>query len=191
MFCFWTADTTSLGVSFRVLPQVFRADTAFENLYQAPDGRFYRVAGAIVAVFDESVYRPSSSGLVPVIPANTVFHIGRPDFLTHSDRPHDGDLRAEASASVTGAAPRDTARGGGREPIRVEAVRLAEPIVVQPIGRPVAESGSIRPRAGEAGVRSASASAGRAAPPARLLDTTVSNEELRPDRLRAIAARHR
>lgn len=78
------ADTSPTGISLLRLDIDQRIPTGFENVYQIqrPDafGRgqtlFMRVDGAVMAIFPRSVYTPTPGGLVPEIPAGTVFQIG-------------------------------------------------------------------------------------------------------------------
>ena len=75
----------ALGTSFRV-QQVDLSPSAFRNVYKVPgrDDLLMRTDGALYAVFDQSVYvrDPKAKGnvLKPIIPAATVFYIGKPNF---------------------------------------------------------------------------------------------------------------
>ena len=80
------ADRNSLAQSLRV-QQVDLSPHGFERVYQVPgrDDLLMRTNGALYAVFDQSTYGRSQrvrGALRAVIPAATVFYIGRPDFKT-------------------------------------------------------------------------------------------------------------
>ncbi len=74
------ADRGPLSASHRTTPLDLRKPTNFDRVYEGVDQDgsriFLRIDGAIVATFSASVYEASSWGMVPVIPAGTVFHIG-------------------------------------------------------------------------------------------------------------------
>lgn len=79
-------DRHSLSHSLRVMP-VDLSPHGFERVYAVPgrDDLLMRTNGALYAVFDQSTYTrdPQKRGaLRAVIPAATVFYIGRPDFRT-------------------------------------------------------------------------------------------------------------
>ena len=79
-------DRHSLSHSLRVMP-VDLSPHGFERVYAVPgrDDLLMRTNGALYAVFDQSTYArdPQKRGaLRAVIPAATVFYIGRPDFRT-------------------------------------------------------------------------------------------------------------
>ncbi len=79
-------DRNSLSHSLRVMP-VDLSPHGFERVYAVPgrDDLLMRTNGALYAVFDQSTYTrdPQKRGaLRAVIPAATVFYIGRPDFRT-------------------------------------------------------------------------------------------------------------
>lgn len=71
-------DTGPLATSSQMLPMDLRAPTGFEHVYRAPgaDGTLMRISGGLVATFPRSQYDVREEGIVPVIPAGTVFHIG-------------------------------------------------------------------------------------------------------------------
>lgn len=79
-----SADRHSLSQSLRVMP-VDLSPHNFERVYQVPgrDDLMMRTNGALYAVFEQSSYArdPQRKGqLKAVVPAATVFYIGRPDF---------------------------------------------------------------------------------------------------------------
>lgn len=79
-------DRHSLSHSLRVMP-VDLSPHGFERVYAVPgrDDLLMRTNGALYAVFDQSTYArdPQKRGAMrAVIPAATVFYIGRPDFRT-------------------------------------------------------------------------------------------------------------
>lgn len=76
-------DLGPLSRSLRELGADLRQPTNFDRVYRTPgkDDRFMRINGGLYAVFERSLYAPSKSGLVPLIPGGTVFYIGRPSFL--------------------------------------------------------------------------------------------------------------
>lgn len=79
-------DRHSLSHSLRVMP-VDLSPHGFERVYAVPgrDDLLMRTNGALYAVFDQSTYTrdPQKRGTMrAVIPAATVFYIGRPDFRT-------------------------------------------------------------------------------------------------------------
>lgn len=76
-------DLGPLSRSLRTLGADLRQPSNFDRVYRAPGkhDRFMRINGGLYAVFERSLYAPSKSGLMPLIPGGTVFYIGRPSFL--------------------------------------------------------------------------------------------------------------
>lgn len=79
-----SSDRHSLSQSLRVMP-VDLSPHNFERVYQVPgrDDLMMRSNGALYAVFEQSDYArdPKRKGAMKaVVPAATVFYIGRPDF---------------------------------------------------------------------------------------------------------------
>ena len=79
-----SADRHSLSQSLRVMP-VDLSPHNFERVYQVPgrDDLMMRTNGALYAVFEQSAYtrdQKKKGALKAVVPAATVFYIGRPDF---------------------------------------------------------------------------------------------------------------
>jgi hypothetical protein len=74
-------DVDPMRTSLRAPAGSTQQDTDFEQVYQGPDGKLYRIAGALYAEFDRSIYVPTAWGAAPVIPPGTVFHIGTPPSL--------------------------------------------------------------------------------------------------------------
>ena len=73
-------DQTPLSVSLRQRELGLQSATEFNHVYRVPgrDDLFMRVDGGLYAVFERSFYVPFPAGVFPVVPNNTVFHIGRP-----------------------------------------------------------------------------------------------------------------
>lgn len=115
-------DVSPLQTSQRVLQPSRRLETAFEGLYQHPglDGKFFRQAGGIYAVFDQSDYVATRFGTVATVPAGTTYYIGAPSWLT-SDR---ASLGAAQKAPVNWDAYTRTARSSSpvREPVQAVVV---------------------------------------------------------------------
>lgn len=80
-----SADRNSLSGSLRVMP-VDLSPHGFERVYSVPgrDDLLMRSNGALYAVFSQSVYSrdPRKGNLRVMIPASTVFYIGKPNFAT-------------------------------------------------------------------------------------------------------------
>jgi hypothetical protein len=73
------ADVTPLSESLRMLELNLQEPIGFADVYHVP-GRpdwLMRVSGGLFAVFPQSVYSSTEAGVMPVIPNNTVFYIGR------------------------------------------------------------------------------------------------------------------
>ncbi len=79
-------DADPLRMSLRVPSGDLQQGVAFEQVYQGPDGMFYRVSGALYAQFDRSIYVPTAWGAAPVIPPGTIFYIGTPPSLRSVDQ---------------------------------------------------------------------------------------------------------
>jgi hypothetical protein len=73
-------DTGPLSRSFRVPPTDLRGPSGFQQVYRVPgqEELLMRGSGELFAVFPYSSYLPTRRGLVPTIPAGTVFYIGLP-----------------------------------------------------------------------------------------------------------------
>ena len=71
-------DRGVLSDSLRVVPVDLRHDTAFETLYKVAgsDGVYVRKAGGLRAVFKNPAYFDTGTGLIPLLPAGTVYSIG-------------------------------------------------------------------------------------------------------------------
>lgn len=80
-----SADRNSLSGSLRVMP-VDLSPHGFDRIYSVPgrDDLLMRSNGALYAVFSQSVYSrdPRKGNLRAMIPASTVFYIGKPNFAT-------------------------------------------------------------------------------------------------------------
>jgi hypothetical protein len=78
------SDVGPLGASQRLVPMDLRVPTGFEGVYEfqrerrwdKPETMYMRVSGGMAAVFPRSVYVEAGGGLIPEIPAGTVFLIG-------------------------------------------------------------------------------------------------------------------
>ncbi len=75
------ADVDPLTAGLRQLQLDLRMPTGFEDVYRVPgrDDLFMRVDGGLYAIFPRSRYDQGRLGPIPVVPDNTIFHIGRPD----------------------------------------------------------------------------------------------------------------
>ena len=71
-------DRGSLSESLRSAPLDTRQDQSFERLYkiEGSDGVYVRKAGGLYAVFKNSTYIDTEQGLIPIVPAGTVYSIG-------------------------------------------------------------------------------------------------------------------
>jgi hypothetical protein len=101
-------DRHSLSESLRVMP-VDLSPHGFDRVYAVPgrDDLLMRTNGALYAVFSQSIYgRDPKKGTTRVlIPASTVFYIGKPDFSSiRSVGVRDVDL-SPAAAAAPDAAP--------------------------------------------------------------------------------------
>ncbi len=100
------SDLDPLRGNPRVLPTDLRAPMGFEDVFQLRStdrfGReqsaFARRSGGLTAVFPRSVYVPSRNGLVPEVPAGTVFIIGEDHTF---DAPPQGLSRSFNAMSFT------------------------------------------------------------------------------------------
>jgi hypothetical protein len=120
------ADRNSLSESLRLMP-VDLSPHGFERVYSVPgrDDLLMRSNGALYAVFSQSLYgRDPKRGTSRVlIPAATVFYIGRPDFSSiRGSAVRDVDLSpADARASAPSGAE-DSVHGVRRvEPAPIDA----------------------------------------------------------------------
>lgn len=92
------ADVDPLAASIRQIETGLRQPTGFEQVYRVPgdDEHFMRIDGGLYAVFPRSVYTNRRFGELPLIPANTVFSIGPPQFLMRDAKPEPRNEAAEA-----------------------------------------------------------------------------------------------
>lgn len=74
------ADVSPLDTSLRQVSTDLRVDDNFQGVFEVPGNadQMMRSAGGINAVFSRSDYVATGGGLMPVIPAGTVFYIGAP-----------------------------------------------------------------------------------------------------------------
>lgn len=72
-------DVSPLAYQHIVMPLELEVPNDFETIYQVsgPTGevQFVRFAGGTAAVFPRSVYLPTSEGILPDIPPDTIFYI--------------------------------------------------------------------------------------------------------------------
>ncbi len=78
-------DRGGLEKSLRVLPVDLRVPSGFQSVYRVPgeEERMMRGSGALFAIFPRSLYRRTSEGSTPIIPAGTVYSIGMPGGFTY------------------------------------------------------------------------------------------------------------
>jgi hypothetical protein len=90
-----TTDANPLAAPARVQPLDLRLPLGFDRIYRVVEPgrssmnqRYARSSGAITAVFPRSQYTPTRDGVIPEIPAGTVFYIGGlPDDIFSSPPP--------------------------------------------------------------------------------------------------------
>lgn len=72
-------DRGAFGSSFKLLQKDLRKDNAFEKLYRVKgsDGIYVRKAGGLYAVFRNPEYIDTEFGFFPIVPAGTVYCIGK------------------------------------------------------------------------------------------------------------------
>ena len=69
-------DRGPLDLSLRWIDPGLRLPFGYDQVYMGRDGGFWRADGGLVARFEQSTYLPSRYGMIPDIPASTVFVIG-------------------------------------------------------------------------------------------------------------------
>lgn len=69
-------DQGALDLSLRQVPQGLRLPTGYDQVFAGDAGGFWRADGGLVARFNQSIYMSTKYGLIPDIPASTVFIIG-------------------------------------------------------------------------------------------------------------------
>lgn len=73
-------DLDPLRTSLRLQPVDLRQPMDFDKVYRLPGNgatdRLVRMSGALAAVFPRSDYVPTENGVVALVPAGTIFHIG-------------------------------------------------------------------------------------------------------------------
>lgn len=77
-------DRDPLSNRGRTMPWDLRQPVGFQNVYHVP-GRadmLMRINGGVYAIFPQSVYAEGKHGLVPLVPAGTIFYIGQPPQIT-------------------------------------------------------------------------------------------------------------
>ena len=79
------ADRGSLSDSLRSMPVDLRQNQSFEKLYKIAGSEdvYVRTSGGLHAVFRSSEYMQTKDGEIPLVPAGTVYCIGklRPEFI--------------------------------------------------------------------------------------------------------------
>ena len=80
-------DTDPLRTSLRSPAGTLQQDANFEHVYAGPDGKLYRVSGALYAQFERSIYVPSAWGVTPIVPPGTTYYIGAPPSLQVAPNP--------------------------------------------------------------------------------------------------------
>lgn len=90
-------DRGVLSMSLRRVEAGLQVPAGFEHVYRVPgrEDLFMRIDGALYAVFPQSQYRPTKTGMVAGIPSQTVFFIGSPEppalsHLSHQLEPAPG-----------------------------------------------------------------------------------------------------
>lgn len=80
------ADLNLLSTSLRHMQQDLRQPSGFRDVFEVPGhpDLLMRVNGEVYAVFPRSEYALVQSGIMPLIPANTVFYIGAPPSIPDS-----------------------------------------------------------------------------------------------------------
>jgi len=116
-------DVSPLGDSLRQLTPSLSPNRGFQEVYRDPRrvDLLMRASGALYAVFQESVYRPTKDGTMPDVPAGTVFWFGRP-----SDAQLAAPMLSAAASpfgvnqSLSGGSP--SAAGSGKDAASTEFV---------------------------------------------------------------------
>lgn len=136
-------DATPLSASLRDPRADLREPTDFERLYRVP-GRpdlLMRRSGAMSAVFPDSDYAVTRFGLVPLVPAGTVWMIGDPsagcvEAAKPGCRPHEA-LRLNPLPGPHRVRGRARVDGGSRE-------FVATPPLARPVGAETARAEDLR-----------------------------------------------
>lgn len=187
-------DVGALSASLRVARADLREAADFERVYRIEGGKMMRRDGALTAVFNESEYVPSRTGMVPVVPAGTMWVIGDPS-AGCTDGPRQAFEPMPAQQPFLMAGPTTGAPRPVKKPIPEGALAPAPRPLALKVGEAVAVPGDRRvgllvcaaPQAilacdAEAAVKPAATSLPRS------LD--MSDEVYRRLRLREIARRH-
>ena len=108
-------DRGALGDSFKLLQKDLRKDNAFEKLYKVKgsDGIYVRKAGGLHAVFRNPEYVDTELGYFPIVPAGTVYCIGK--------------MRPELLQQLGVLAKPTTRNQGGIEKAKMPPTRLSPP----------------------------------------------------------------
>lgn len=94
-------DVGPLSTTLRDDPFDMRVPTGFSRVYRVPgrDDLLMRGNGALFVVFDESVYRRTRRGTMPVVGDGAVFHIGMPGGLRFAPELPDAERAANAAST--------------------------------------------------------------------------------------------
>ncbi|MCC6970641.1 MAG: hypothetical protein IT434_10515 [Phycisphaerales bacterium] len=141
-----TVDANPLAAPANVQPLDLRLPLGFDRVFRVVEPgrsmlnqRYARSSGAITAVFPRSQYTPTRDGVIPEIPAGTIFYIGGlPDDLFSSPPPAirrgptyvDRSVRAVPSAAESAASPAETPARLGDRVARREIVERPAPVSI-------------------------------------------------------------
>lgn len=141
-----TVDANPLAAPANVQPLDLRLPLGFDRVFRVMEPgrsmlnqRYARSSGAITAVFPRSQYAPTRDGVIPEIPAGTIFYIGGlPDDLFSSPPPAirrgptyvDRSVRAVPSAAESAASPAETPARSGDRVARREIVERPAPVSI-------------------------------------------------------------
>ncbi|MSR70226.1 MAG: hypothetical protein EXS17_07770 [Phycisphaerales bacterium] len=139
------ADRGALNMPGRGMPYELAMPQGFDRVYAVPGrpGLFYRASGGLYAVFTEGEYKRSKQvRRMTLVPANTRYYIGKPDWATivsPSDTAGGSVMAARERAAEESAAPNEIARVAQRsDEIDANVGRPAperSDVVYAPIGK--------------------------------------------------------
>lgn len=141
-----TVDANPLAAPANIQPLDLRLPLGFDRVFRVVEPgrsmlnqRYARSSGAITAVFPRSQYTPTRDGVIPEIPAGTIFYIGGlPDDPFSSPPPAirrgptyvDRSVRAVPSAAEPVVSPRESLPRSGDRVVRREMVERPAPVSV-------------------------------------------------------------
>lgn len=141
-----TIDANPLAAPASVQPLDLRLPLGFDRVYRVVEPgrsmlnqRYARSSGAITAVFPRSQYTPTRDGVVPEIPAGTIFYIGGlPDDFFSSPPPAirrgptyiDRAVRAVPSHAEPADAPRENPARSADRTTRRELIERPVPLSI-------------------------------------------------------------